>query len=79
MEGIKKIIRMYEERWQRLSCFLLERNEKGHENRLPVHKLVTKKVVVCRTKINEFHWWQSRFGSDREDKILAMKSVEQTH
>ena len=40
------MIRTYEERWQRLSCLLLEGNDKGHDSRLPVHKLVTKKVVV---------------------------------
>lgn len=41
------MVRTYEERWQRLRCLLLEGNDKGHNSRLPVHKLVTKRVVVC--------------------------------
>lgn len=77
------MIRTYAERWQIPSCLLLEGNDKGHDSKLAVHKLVTKKMGgllgVGRTERNELHWQQSRFGSDSEDKILAMKPLEQTH
>lgn len=41
-----KVKGAYEEWWERLRCLLLEGNDKGHNIRPPVHKLVTGRVVV---------------------------------